>query len=155
MSRPRRNITPIQPKEVNTMDRPAEGASRAEGRPNRVPLHRQNIISASARPGYVRRLVNDTDDRIERFQKAGWTPVEGESIGDPHAADPSSLGSASIKSVGAGMKAVLMEIPKEYYDQDQADKGKKVDALEEAMEQDIKSKLGGSAIGEGIKIKRE
>jgi S1-C subfamily serine protease len=103
----------------------------------------------------VRRLVNDVDDRIERFQKAGWTPVEGEQVGDAHAGDPSSVGSATVKSVGAGTKALLMEIPKEYYDADQADKQTKVDELEAAMEQDIKNKLGGSAIGEGIKIKRE
>jgi hypothetical protein len=135
-------------------DRPTEGQSRAE-RPKRVPLHRQNILSASTRPGYVRRMVNDTDDRIERFKKAGWTPVEGEQIGDPHAADPSSIGSMSTKSVGAGMKAVLMEIPEEHYNEDQNDKQQKVNALEEAMEQDIKNKLGGSAIGEGIKIKRD
>lgn len=136
-------------------DRPEEGQSRAEGRPARVPLHRQNIITAGTRPGYVRRLVNDVDDRIDRFKLAGWTPVEGEQIGDPHSADPSSLTSASVKSVGAGMKAVLMEIPEDVYNEDQRDKQKKVDALEEAMEQDIKTKLGGSAIGEGIKIKRE
>lgn len=103
----------------------------------------------------MRRLVNDTDDRIERFKKAGWTPVEGERIGDPHAADPSSMGSASMKSVGAGTKAMLMEIPEEYYNADQADKQKAVNELEAAMESEIKNKLGGSAIGEGIKIKRE
>lgn len=136
-------------------DRPEEGGSRSEGRPNRVPLHRQNIIKAGTREGYVRRLVNDTEDRIERFKLAGWTPVEGESIGDPHAADPSSITSASMKSVGGGTKAMLMEIPEEYYRADQSDKLKKVDALEEAMEQDIKNKLGGSAIGEGIKISRK
>lgn len=134
--------------------RPVEGKERAE-RPERIPLHRQNIINADTRPGYVRRLVNDTDDRIERFKKAGWAPVEGEQIGDPHTGDPSSIGSASVKSVGAGMKAVLMEIPQEYYDEDQKDKQKKVNELESAMEQDIKSKLGGSAIGEGIKISRD
>lgn len=135
-------------------ERPEEGATRAEGRPNRVPLHRQNIIKAGTRAGYVRRLVNDVDDRIERFKLAGWSPVEGESIGDPHAADPSSIGSASVKSVGGGTKAVLMEIPEEYYHADQKDKMKRVDTLEEAMEQDIKNKLGDSAIGEGIKITR-
>jgi hypothetical protein len=139
---------------MNKGTRPTEGQSRAE-RPKRVPLHRQNIISASTKEGYVRRMVNDTDDRIERFKKAGWTPVEGEQIGDPHAADPSSMGSMSTKSVGAGMKAVLMEIPEEHYNEDQNDKQQKVNALEEAMEQDIKNKLGGSAIGEGIKIKRD
>lgn len=135
-------------------DRPAEGDSRAESRPARVPLHRQNIIKAGTREGYVRRLVNDVDDRIERFKLAGWQPVEGESIGDPHAGDASSLGSASTKSVGGGVKAMLMEIPRDLYEEDQRDKLKKVDTLEEAMESDIKNKLGGSAIGEGIKIKR-
>jgi len=134
--------------------RPIEGASRAE-RPERIPLHRQNIIRADTRPGFVRRLVNDTDDRIERFKIAGWTPVEDEQVGDPHAGDPSSVGSMTVKSVGAGTKAVLMEIPEKYYQEDQKEKHVKVDALEAAMEQDIKTKLGGSAIGEGIKIQRD
>lgn len=133
--------------------RPEEGQSRSE-RPERTPLHRQNIIKADVREGYVRRLVNDTDDRIERFKLAGWTPVEGGKVGDAHAGDPSSVGSLTTKSVGGGVKAVLMEIPTEYYNQDQKEKSAKVDALEEAMEQDIKNKLGGSAIGEGIKLKR-
>lgn len=134
--------------------RPIEGESRSE-RVERVPLHRQNIIQSSTREGYTRRLVNDVDDRIERFKKAGWCPVEGETIGDPHAGDPSSMGSMTTKSVGGGIKAVLMEIPTKYYKEDQRDKLKKVDALEEAMETDIKNKLGGSAIGEGIKIQRD
>lgn len=139
----------------NPVGRPREGKSRAEGRAERVPLHRQNIIHADTRPGYVRRLVNDTDDRIERFKLAGWTPVEGEQVGDAHAGDPSSLTSATVKSVGSGTKAMLMEIPKELYDQDQADKQGRVNELEAAMESDIKNKLGDSAIGEGIKIKRD
>jgi hypothetical protein len=139
----------------NPVGRPSkDGQTRAEGRPERVPLHRQNIMHADTRTGYVRRMVNDTDDRIERFKKAGWTTVEGGKVGDEHAGDPSSIGSITEKSVGAGMKAILMEIPEEYYKADQSDKMKKVDQLEEAMEQDIKNKLGGSAIGEGIKISR-
>lgn len=136
-------------------DRPEEGQSRAENRPARVPLHRQSIISAGTRPGYVRRMVNDVDDRIERFKLAGWSPVEGEQVGDAHAGDPSSITSATVKSVGGGTKAILMEIPQDVYNEDQQDKQKRVNALEEAMESDIKNKLGGSAIGEGIKIKRE
>jgi hypothetical protein len=138
-------------------DRPEEGASRAEqtDRPTRVPLHRQNIIKANTREGYVRRMVNDVDDRVERFKLAGWTPVEGERVGDAHAADPSSVGSMTTKSVGGGTKAVLMEIPQEIYDTDQKDKQGRVDALESAMENDIKGKLGGSAFGEGIKLSRQ
>lgn len=138
-------------------NRPIEGQSRAEGadRPKRVPLHRQNIIQANTREGYVRRMVNDVDDRIERFKLAGWSPVENESVGDPHAADPSSVGSMTVKSVGQGTKAVLMEIPKDIYDEDQKDKQGRVDTLEAAMEQDIRNKLGDSAIGEGIKLSKK
>lgn len=137
-------------------DRPAEGQSRAakSERAERIPLHRQNIIKSKDRPGYVRRLVNDTDDRIERFKLAGWTPVEDEAVGDPHAGDASSIGSVVTKSVGQGMQAVLMEIPTDIYRQDQKDKQKRVDALEEAMENDIRGKLGDSGYGEGIRINK-
>jgi hypothetical protein len=48
-----------------------------------------------------------------------------------------------------------MEIPEDLYKEDQRAKQKQVDSLEEAMEQNIKNQLGGSAIGEGIKITRE
>lgn len=137
----------------NPVGRPP--ANRAANRPKRVPLHRQNLIHADTKPGFIRRIVNDVDDRIERFKIAGWTPVENESIGDPHAGDPSRVGSITTKSVGAGVKAILMEIPEDLYREDQKEKQRAVDALEEAMEQDIKNKLGGSAIGEGIKISRE
>jgi len=140
--------------EIRKQGRPREGQSRAE-RPSRIPLHRQNIINADTRPGFARRLVNDVDDRIERFKVAGWSPVENGQVGDPHAGDPSSVGSMTVKSVGAGTKAVLMEISQDIYDQDQQDKQTRVNELEAAMESDIKNKLGGSAIGEGIKIKRE
>lgn len=135
------------------MSRPRSGESRAD-RLERVPIHRQNLIKANTREGYVRRLVNDIDDRIERFKLAGWTLVENETVGDPHAGDASSLGSVTTKSVGAGVKAVLMEIPKDLYNEDQRDKQQRVDTLEEAMERDIKQSLGGSAYGEGIKIKK-
>lgn len=134
------------------MSRPREGENRAE-RPKRIPLHRQNIIKANTREGYVRRMINDTDDRMERFKLAGWTPVENETVGDPHAADPSSVGSITTKSVGAGTKAILMEIPKNLYDEDQAAKQANIKKTEDAMEQDLRNKLGDSAYGEGIKIK--
>lgn len=134
-------------------NRPTEGASRSE-RPERIPLHRQNLIHTDQRDGYVRRLVNDIDDRVERFKTAGWSPVENEQVGDAHAGDPSSLGSMTTKSVGAGTKAVLMEIPKALYESDQKDKQKQVDTLEAAMEKDIRGKLGDNAIGDGIKISR-
>lgn len=135
------------------MSRPT-GESRA-ARPQRVPLHRQNLIKADTREGFVRRLVNDTDDRITRFMAAGWAPVEKEQVGDPHAGDPSRMGSMTTKSVGAGTRAVLMEIPEELYREDQKDKQERVNALEAAMESDIRNKLGGSAIGTGISIQKE
>jgi len=54
--------------------RPAEGKTRAipSMRPGeRIPMHRQNIMHAETRPGYIRRTVNVTEDRIERLMIAG------------------------------------------------------------------------------------
>lgn len=98
---------------------PLEDASRAN-RPKRIPLAAQNRLGAPTRSGYARRIVNDTDDRIERFKKAGWAIVEGDfPIGDERSKDPSLLGKQRRTAVGHGTNAFLMEIPEEWYNADQ------------------------------------
>lgn len=108
-------------------------------RPERVPLHKQKMLSAEKRPGYVRRWVNDVVDRIQQFEKAGWTPVVGESqnTSDKLAQTESQLGSVVRKIVNkdpnaASHWAVLMEIPEDLYNQDQAEKQKENDRVEES-----------------------
>jgi hypothetical protein len=54
------------------------------------------------------------------------------------------MGDVVRKSVGGGRHAVLMEIPKEWYDEDQAEKQKEVDAREGSMEPNTREGQFGS-----------
>lgn len=86
----------------------------------RVPLGTRNILTAPKRPGFVRRFVNDAGDRVQLFKDAGWSAVEsvGNPIGDEKIGRASSIGSSANPHVGGGKRAVLMEIPEEYYNED-------------------------------------
>lgn len=106
---------------------------RAKSRPQRVPLHKQKVLRAQSREGYVNRWVNVEEDRIDRFKKAGWSPVVGKDNLDVDAIAHDTNRDANntvMKHVGAGKQAILMEIPKEYYDEDQAAKQRRVDEIE-------------------------
>jgi len=86
----------------------------------RVPLGTRNILTAPKKPGFVRRFVNDTGDRIQLFKDAGWSAVESVNnpIGDEKIGRPSTIGSSANPHVGNGQRAVLMEIPEEIYKED-------------------------------------
>lgn len=109
-----------------------ENKSRAKNRPVRKPVGTRRVLSAEQRPGYHRRWVNDIDDRIQMFIEGGYTPVAGDADNsDKRATDPSKLGSSQTrKSVGGGVEAVLMEIPLEWYNEDQAAKQQRNDEIE-------------------------
>lgn len=117
----------------NTMESNADGAKRTK-RPKRTPLGTRNVLIATERKGFVRRYVNDVDDRIERAKAAGYTPVTTHSdASDPRAGSDSRMGAISSKSVGGGVRAVLMEIPEKFYQEDQAAKQEQVDRSEEGL----------------------
>jgi hypothetical protein len=105
-------------------------------RPERTPLHKQKALNAAHRDGYVRRWVNESVDRVEAFTRAGWTPVVGEeNTSDTRAQTESQLGSVVRKVVNKDPNAscrtaILMEIPKDLYDADQADKQLENDRIE-------------------------
>lgn len=92
-------------------------------RPKRVPIHeqRRDIMNAPRKTGFVRRWVNMIGDRVERMKLAGYNIVEESvPVGDPSVTgNNQSLGTGARKGVGGGVQAVLMEIPKELYDEDQ------------------------------------
>lgn len=98
-------------------------------RTNRVPLKDQRAIgSVRAKPGYKIRLVNDTDDRIEKFKLAGYEHVESKDVkSDQRSKDPSQPGSVACQEVGGGIKGYFMQIPEELYNEDQAAKLREVD----------------------------
>jgi len=111
------------------------GVVRAKSRPKRVPLHKQSVLKATQRPGYVRRNVNVTDDRIEQFKLAGWEPVVGKGNSDVDAtAHPTDRDEKSVvvNSVGGGVQSMLMEIKEEFYEEDQKAKQLRNDQVEDA-----------------------
>jgi len=108
------------------------------GRRKRVPLGMRNVLVAPKKEGYVRRFVNDVEDRVATMQERGYEIVRKSGdieTGDPKVGKDSVVGSPVVKSVGGGIKAVLMEIPKEWYDEDQLEKQKEIDSLEDSMKQ--------------------
>ena len=102
------------------------------GRAERVPLgsHRQKLVS-NARPGFVRRWVNDKGARIQYALQGGYEFVS-KSGSTATTTDPGDGVSQIVgtKEGGDSMRAYLMEIRKEWFDEDQAAKRKRVDEVE-------------------------
>lgn len=111
----------------------------APERPKRVPISSRNRLEVKNKePGYVYRIVNDVDDRVERLQEAGYELCPDSkvgAIGSKRVDNPSSLGSQSTVSVGRGVRAVVMRQKEEYYKEDQAAKQAEIDAVEQSMKQ--------------------
>lgn len=106
----------------------------AQDRPKRKRMGAQDRLRFSKRPGYFRRVFNDIDDRLERALDAGYTFVMSkERGGTPRTSDASAMGSNVSKPVGSGVNGVLMEIPLEWHDTDQAEKQAEIDKTEESM----------------------
>ena len=113
-----------------------EKRSETRGR-RRISMVGRDVLRFPDRPGYVRRVVNDVSDgeRVKMFQEAGWEIVRTPGIngGDTRAGADSQLGSVVCRSVGGGIKGVLMEIPEEWYNEDQREKAKIVDRTEDEV----------------------
>ncbi len=93
----------------------------------------RNVLTVSGKePGFEYRVVNDDGDRISQFEEMGYEVVKDQNIkvGDRRIASPTKEGSPVQVSVGNGMKAYVMRIPKDWYDEDQAAKAKHVDDIE-------------------------
>ncbi len=113
-----------------------------EERRKRIPLGRQDVLSFPKRAGFHRRIFNDNDKgRIKAAKDAGYTIVKECDIdgGDTRAGADSQMASPVERSVGGGMKGILMEISQDWYDEDQKAKQDKISAEE-------KKKMLGPAI---------
>lgn len=113
---------------------------RAE-RPKRIPVSGEgrNIFTIDDKdPNYQYRWVNDKDGRIDRFLAGWWEFVRHDvEVGDRSAESADNPDSMVTKKVGNGVTAYLMRIKKEYFDEDQAAKQKRVDEVEESMFRDL------------------
>ena len=114
----------------------------ASARPRRTSLSQRNRLSVKNKEdGFVYRIVNDVDDRVSRLQEQGYeicTTEQVGAVGDKRVDVSSSLGSAAHFSVGQGTKAVVMRIPKDWYDEDQELKKQAADDLEQTMKSDAR-----------------
>lgn len=114
----------------------------ASARPTRSSLSVRNRLSVKGKEdGFVYRIVNDLDDRIERLQEAGYELCSKEqvgAVGDKRVDNTSSVGSTAHFSVGQGTKAVVMRIRQDWYKEDQDTKQQELDSLEASMKQDAR-----------------
>jgi len=116
------------------------------GRPRKNTVNRptrrhsdepRNTLTFNKRdPNFVYRVANDADGRMQYLEDIGYEVVhDDEQLGDPTADSAAAMGSAVSKPVGGGVMGVLMRIKKEWYDEDQARKQKRVDDSEETLRQ--------------------
>lgn len=108
----------------------------------RVPLGQRNPLKFREIPGYVLRVINDNglDTRVQDALAAGYAPVtEAELLGisevqtDGDVGRASPLSSSVRRPVGKGVTGILMKIKKEWYDEDQAKKQAKDDAIQKGI----------------------
>lgn len=109
-------------------------------RPTRPSLaKRGKMYVAGKDPAYEYRFVNNVDGKIEQRIEDGWEVVkksELTQVGEKRVDSPSPTGDAREIGVGHGYKAVLMKIPKEWYDEDQAAKQEVVDRIESSTKEE-------------------
>jgi len=85
----------------------ASARARRERRRGEVGEGNMRLLAPS-RAGFVRRWVNDVVGRIDQFNQNGWDAVQDQG--------------SEVRHVGGQknpLKAVLMEIPEEFYQDDQ------------------------------------
>lgn len=115
-------------------------------RAERIPVSGPRDILAVREqdPNYVYRWVNDVDNRVDRFKAGGYEVVTAPNVrvGDKQVDSGSQLGSAVTKAVGGKIMAILMRIPKEWFDEDQQAKMEEVDAKERAMRAESQADYG-------------
>ena len=107
----------------------------ASARPVRKPVGIRNRLDTENKdPNFVYRYVNDVHDRVSMFEEGGYEIVDmsKHKLGKPRL----NVGSPVDNSiaVGGGTNAVLMRIPKEFYEQDQKQKAAKVDDREQGLQ---------------------
>lgn len=107
-------------------------SQKSEGKRKRIPFgaHRSKLQVEDKIDGYVLRWFNDVDGRVQRALNGGWEPVHHKEVprlgeGELHG-DNSDLNSGVSKVVSRGksdvIRAKLMKIKEEWYNEDQETK---------------------------------
>jgi hypothetical protein len=113
-----------------------ENISKApESRPKRIPIGTRNRLEVVGKdPNFQYRIVNDNGARVQQFKDAGYEVVDPKEayVALTRVDQSHPDGGASI-SVGGAQTAYLMKIPKELWEEDQANKQKIVKERETAI----------------------
>lgn len=123
-------------------------------RPKRIAVGlRPKLALIGKDPNYEYRYVNDTPGRISMFKQGGWELVTNNEVdtGNFRAEDVTELGSLAYAVVdgGTGMKAYVMKIRKDWYDEFMDEHEAEVKRTEETLHPNINDGGYGS-----IKIDR-
>jgi hypothetical protein len=116
-------------------------------RPKRASIGTRNRMPVvNKAPDKEYRFVNDRDGRVEMFLQNGWEVELAETHKQSLArTDVSSVeGSAARYPVGLGDNAVLLSIPKEWYQEDQIEKQRLVDSTEQSIKNEAEKSHKGS-----------
>jgi hypothetical protein len=110
-------------------------------RPQRTSVSTKNRLNVTNKdPNYEYRLVNDVRDRVAIFKENGWevVPAADVTVGSKRVEAPSTVGSAASIPVGlvgeSAGNAVVMRIPKDWYQEDQQAKHDAIAATERSMQ---------------------
>jgi hypothetical protein len=113
----------------------------------RIPLGKRDRISFRTEDGYHYHLINDKDGRLQKAIEGGYEHVESDkNLGDAAVGTAKKVGKYVSMPVGNGVTGYLMRIKQEWYDEDQKEKQKVVDASERAM----KPNKAKNEYGEGL-----
>lgn len=140
--REREPLKAAQKADLSEADSATEDDKPKETRRKRKPMKAEGALNFPQREGYHRHIFNDNEKgRVQAAKDAGYTVVMQSDIdgGDMRAGADSQLSSPVSRSVGGGMKGILMEIPQEFYDEDQK-------AKQDQIAADEKKRLLGPAI---------
>jgi hypothetical protein len=117
--------------------------SKATNRVRRSAINgtRNRLNIRGKEDGYVYRIVNDVDDRIQTFLEMGYELVTDPNVtvGDKRVALATKEGSPQKVSVGQGIQGYVMRQKQEYFDEDQKAKQEKVNELETSIKRDAET----------------
>lgn len=130
----------------------ARGRGTANTRNERIPfgVPQSRLTVANQDPAFVYRWVNDDGrGRLDRALAGGYefAPSESQRVGSGAADGNSDVGSRVSRVVGtqeggAGMRAYLMRIKREWYLEDQRAKQAKVDEIDKSIRRGDAHKSG-------------
>lgn len=116
--------------------------TKSKRQPRRAAINgTRNVLTIQGKdPNYVYRIVNDSGDRINQMKEIGYEIVtdKGVKVGDRRVANPTQEGAPVKVSVGGGLSAYVMRIPKEFYQEDQDAKMRHIAELESSMKKEAR-----------------